>query len=161
MPGEQPVGLYRFAHAGAGVSAFHGWAARLGPGVLPVPVLLPGRERRRGESRVTTREALLDDVMTLFADAPAGPFVLYGHSLGALVCCTVARAPHEAGRPVPALPALGACPPPHLPPGPPCSGLPRSFFERSLSGLLHAPCLLRPGPPGRRPPRVSGYHRLE
>ncbi|MFE1328697.1 thioesterase II family protein, partial [Streptomyces sp. NPDC058741] len=111
MPDAQPVSLHCFAHAGAGVSAFHGWPARLGPGTAPWPHLLPGRDRRRREPRVTTREALLADLFDGFR-APSGPYVLYGHSLGALVAYTLARALHEAGLPAPALLAVGACPPP-------------------------------------------------
>ncbi|MGX9888947.1 thioesterase II family protein [Streptomyces sp. NPDC002276] len=115
MRHELPVPLYCFAHAGAGVSAFEGWTANVGPGVVPVPVLLPGRGRRRDETRATTREALLDDVLHLFSDAPTGPYALYGHGLGALVCYTVTRALHEMGLPGPALLAVGACTPPHMP----------------------------------------------
>ncbi|MFF3487414.1 thioesterase II family protein [Streptomyces sp. NPDC002701] len=111
MSDAPPVPLHCFAHAGAGTSAFHGWSAGLGEGVPPVPHLLPGRERRRREPRVTGREALLSDLLDHFR-TPAGPYVLYGHSLGALVAYTLARALHEAGLPAPALLAVGACPPP-------------------------------------------------
>ncbi|MGC2997755.1 thioesterase II family protein [Streptomyces sp. G35A] len=111
MPDAQPVSLHCFAHAGAGVSAFHAWPAQLGPGVVPVVHLLPGRDHRRREPRVTTREALLADLADGFR-APGGPYVLYGHSLGALVAYILARVLHEAGLPTPALLAVGACPPP-------------------------------------------------
>ncbi|MEU0580160.1 alpha/beta fold hydrolase [Streptomyces griseoincarnatus] len=112
MPDAPPVSLHCFAHAGAGVSAFHGWPARLGPGVTPVPHLLPGRDRRRREPRVTTSQALLADLLDGFWTPGEGPCVLYGHSLGAMVAYTLARALHEAGLPTPALLAVGACPPP-------------------------------------------------
>lgn len=136
MPHEQPVRLYCFAHAGAGVSAFHGWAASVGPGVMPVPVLLPGRDRRSGEPRATTREALLRDVLHLFTDAPAAPYVLYGHGLGALVCYTVARALHEMGLPGPALLAVGACTPPHMPPESAYAlGVPEAELLRTLDQM--------------------------
>ena len=111
MSDAPPVPLHCFAHAGAGISAFHGWSVGLGDGVPPVPHLLPGRERRRREPRVTGREALLADLLDGFR-SPAGPYALYGHSLGALVAYTLARALHEAGLPTPALLAVGACPPP-------------------------------------------------
>lgn len=111
MSDEQPVLLHCFAHAGAGVSSFRGWPADLGTGVTPVPHLLPGRDARRREPRVTGREALLAELMDHFR-APPGPYVLYGHSLGALVAYTLTRALHEAGLPGPALLAVGACPPP-------------------------------------------------
>ncbi|MFJ5725451.1 thioesterase II family protein [Streptomyces sp. NPDC093149] len=112
MADEQPVRMHCFAHAGAGVSSFYSWPGDLGPGVEPLPRLLPGREARRREPRVTGREALLADVMNTFARTPDAPYVLYGHSLGAMIAYTVTRALHEARLPGPALLALGACPPP-------------------------------------------------
>ncbi|MFB8417140.1 thioesterase II family protein [Streptomyces albidoflavus] len=113
MPDAQPVPLHCFAHAGAGVSVFRPWADRLGRGVTPLAHPLPGRDRRRGQPRVTTHGALLADLLDGFR-APDGPYVLYGHSLGALVAYTLARALHEAGLPTPALLAVGACPPPDV-----------------------------------------------
>ncbi|MFD3915827.1 thioesterase II family protein [Streptomyces sp. NPDC058603] len=115
MPDGQPVRLHCFAHAGAGVSCFHGWPGDLGRAVEPVPHMLPGRESRRREPRVVRRAALLAEVTDTFTRAPSGPYVLYGHSLGALVAYTIARALHEAGLPGPALLAVGACPPPDAP----------------------------------------------
>ncbi|MGW1104705.1 thioesterase II family protein [Streptomyces sp. NPDC002540] len=112
MADEQPVRMHCFAHAGAGVSSFYSWPGDLGPGVESLPRLLPGREARRREPRVTGREALLADVMNTFARTPDAPYVLYGHSLGAMIAYTVTRALHEARLPGPALLALGACPPP-------------------------------------------------
>lgn len=110
-----PVRLYCFAHAGAGVSAFNGWARSIGPGVETVPVLLPGRERRRREPRLTGRAALLAELLDQVRPEPGQTFILYGHSLGAMVAHTLTQALHEQGRPLPALLALGACPPPDEP----------------------------------------------
>ncbi|MER7569923.1 thioesterase domain-containing protein [Streptomyces sp. NPDC097941] len=107
-----PVRLYCFAHAGAGVSAFNGWTRSIGPGVETVPVLLPGRERRRREPRLTDRAALVAELLERVRPEPGRPFILYGHSLGALVAHTLTQALHEQGRPLPALLAVGACPPP-------------------------------------------------
>ncbi|MDN3027277.1 alpha/beta fold hydrolase [Streptomyces sp. S.PB5] len=117
MPDEQPVPLHCFAHAGAGVSSFHAWPAGLGSGVRAVPHLLPGRDGRRREPRATGPEALLADLMDDFRttpNTPCEPYVLYGHSLGALVAYTLTRALHEAGLPGPALLAVGACQPPDV-----------------------------------------------
>ncbi|MER7394176.1 alpha/beta fold hydrolase [Streptomyces sp. NPDC000151] len=107
-----PVRLYCFAHAGAGGSAFRGWARGVGPGVEPVPVLLPGREGRRREPRLTDPDALVADLLDRVRAEPGRPFVLYGHSLGALVVHCLARALQERGMRLPALVAVGACPPP-------------------------------------------------
>ncbi|WP_329374980.1 thioesterase II family protein [Streptomyces sp. NBC_01483] len=115
MSDERSVRLHCFAHSGGGVSVFDHWTASAGPGVEVVPVPLPGGDRRRSEPRTTTHEALLADVLPLFTDPNPGPYVLYGHGLGAMVALTVTRALHEAGVPGPALLAVGACPPPHVP----------------------------------------------
>ncbi|MDG9720159.1 thioesterase II family protein [Streptomyces sp. DH24] len=115
MPDEQPVRLHCFAHSAEGVSAFDDWAAHVGPGVEPVPVHMPGSPGRRTEPRVTTHEALLAEVLPRFADPNPGPYVLYGHGLGAMIALTVTRALHEAGLPGPALLAVGAYSPPHAP----------------------------------------------
>ncbi|MFJ4843260.1 thioesterase II family protein [Streptomyces sp. NPDC088746] len=108
----QPVRLYCFAHAGAGVSVFHGWARRTGPGVEPVPVLLPGRGGRRQEPRLTGRDSLVAHLMDRISVTAGQPYALYGHSLGAMVAHTLTQALHEEGMPLPALLAVGACPPP-------------------------------------------------
>ncbi|MFE4263105.1 thioesterase II family protein [Streptomyces sp. NPDC056883] len=115
MTDEQPIRLHCFAHSAEGVSIFRNWAGSVGPGVEPVPALLPGSEGRRSEPRVTTREALLADLLPRFSDPHAAPYVLYGQGLGAMVAFTLTRALHEAGLPGPALLAVGACPPPHVP----------------------------------------------
>ncbi|MGW5017715.1 thioesterase II family protein [Streptomyces cacaoi] len=114
MSDEQPVGLHCFAHAGAGVSCYYGWHRELGEGVASTAHLLPGRERRRREPRLTGRDELVADLLGHFTPParPGTPWVLYGHSLGALVAYTLTRALHEAGLPLPALLAVGACPPP-------------------------------------------------
>ncbi|MHC6630485.1 thioesterase II family protein [Streptomyces globosus] len=112
------VRLHCFAHAGAGDSAFRRWSRSTGSGVDTIAWPLPGRDRRRREPRVTTREALLADLGPLFehiADEPGVPYVLYGHSLGATIAYTVARALRQTGLPQPALLAVGACPPPGTP----------------------------------------------
>ncbi|MFD7627260.1 thioesterase II family protein [Streptomyces sp. NPDC059851] len=112
MARENGVRLLCFAHAGAGTSAFHRWNTLLGSAATPEPQLLPGRDARRREPRVTTRHALLADFHHLFAQQPPAPYVLYGHSLGGLIAYTLTRALHTAGLPLPALLAVGACPPP-------------------------------------------------
>lgn len=109
-----PVRLYCFAHAGAGISAFQGWARSVGPGVEPVPVLLPGRAGRHREPRLTDPDALVADLLDWVRVEPGRPFVMYGHSLGALVVHYLARAMQEGGLPLPALIAIGACSPPDV-----------------------------------------------
>ncbi|MFI6864509.1 thioesterase II family protein [Streptomyces sp. NPDC050421] len=111
LPG--PPLLFCFHHAGAGVSAFARWQERFGAALEVVPVLLPGRDARVRERRITDRDALLDELERLTARADDRPYLLYGHSLGGLVAYTLAAAREAAGRPARAL-VIGAALPPHL-----------------------------------------------
>ncbi|MFJ5999404.1 thioesterase II family protein [Streptomyces sp. NPDC092370] len=115
MAQENGVRLVCFAHAGAGTSAFHRWDTLLGAAAACELRQLPGRGARRREPRATTRQTLLADLHDLFTPQPPGPYVLYGHSLGGLIAYTLTRALHAAGLPLPALLAVGACPPPGEP----------------------------------------------
>ncbi|MFJ6721803.1 MULTISPECIES: thioesterase II family protein [unclassified Streptomyces] len=143
------VRLHCFAHAGAGSSAFRRWNRYTGGEAETISWPLPGRDRRAGEPRVTTREALLADLRPLFeqvADAPEVPYVLYGHSLGGAVAYTVAHALQEAGLPRPALLAIGACPPPDTPAVlASCAELPDAELLRVLDGFGAAPPGAEPG----------------
>ncbi|MFE9636685.1 thioesterase II family protein [Streptomyces sp. NPDC006463] len=137
-----------FAHAGAGVSAFHRWPRLVGPGVETKAWLLPGRDGRRGEARVTDRDALLADLAPLVESVVrAGePYVLYGHSLGGMVAYTLARHLHARGLPLPALLAIGALPPPDAPAAlATCADLPDAELLQVLDTLDAVPAGTAPG----------------
>lgn len=104
--------LFCFPHAGAGTSVFGGWPALLGASARPVPVLLPGRDGRRREPRLTSVRGLFADLLRHQGPPPEEPYLLYGHSLGGLIAYSVARALERAGRRGPELVVVGACPPP-------------------------------------------------
>ncbi|MFF5337803.1 thioesterase II family protein [Streptomyces sp. NPDC013181] len=111
---EQRVRLHCLAHAGAGVASYQRWSRAAGPAVDVAALLLPGRDGRRREPRVTDRAGLLDDLLGPLLDAArSGPYALYGHSLGALVAYTLTRALAQEGAPPPLFLAVGACLPPH------------------------------------------------
>lgn len=118
MPKSPPMTLYCFAHAGAGVSSFHRWGDLAGPGLRVVPLMLPGRDKRRREPRLTGRDELLAELLGHITerDPGDGPFALYGHSLGGLVAHTLARALADTASTPPAFVAVGASPPPDAPP---------------------------------------------
>lgn len=113
--GDGRVRLHCLAHAGAGVASYRRWPTAVGPAVDVVTLPLPGRESRRREPRITDRAGLLADLLpTVLQTAQAGPYALYGHSLGALVAYTLTRAVADAGAPPPLFLAVGACLPPHV-----------------------------------------------
>ncbi|MGW0534442.1 thioesterase II family protein [Streptomyces sp. NPDC003032] len=114
MSGDsRPPLLLCFHHAGAGVSAFTRWQTEFGAAAEVVPVLLPGRDTRVREPRVTELSALLAELETFAALAEGRDLVLYGHSLGGLVAYSFAAARQLTGCPPRAV-VIGAAVPPHL-----------------------------------------------
>ncbi|WP_232665901.1 thioesterase II family protein [Pseudonocardia sp. TRM90224] len=95
MPGsEGRVQLVCFPHAGAGTSAYEGWAAGLAPHVRVSAVRLPGREEWIREPRYRRIEPLLDALLPALESAVRSPFAFFGHSMGALIAYEAARRLH-------------------------------------------------------------------
>lgn len=75
-------------YAGGSAGYFFPLSAALQPAVEVVAVQYPGRQDRRAEPVVTDLGRLADEIA---AALPAGPAVLFGHSMGAAVGFEVAR----------------------------------------------------------------------
>lgn len=89
--------LFCLPFAGGGTSAYRPWVRQLPPEVDTYAVCLPGREDRIRETPFTRMEPLiaaLTDVLLPFLDRP---YVLYGHSLGAVIGFELAHALLRAG----------------------------------------------------------------
>ncbi|OLF14372.1 hypothetical protein BLA60_04390 [Actinophytocola xinjiangensis] len=80
-------------YGGAGASAFHAWHALVPPGVLVLPVVLPGREERFDEPPLTTVGAAVADIAGQLAGELRGGdrVVVFGHSLGAVLADELAH----------------------------------------------------------------------
>jgi medium-chain acyl-[acyl-carrier-protein] hydrolase len=85
--------LIGFPYAGGGASIFRRWACDLPASVELVAVQLPGRENRLREALHYDLPSLVYQVIDELAPclADGTPFVLFGHSLGALIAFEVAR----------------------------------------------------------------------
>ncbi|MFH8571857.1 thioesterase II family protein [Streptomyces sp. NPDC017993] len=114
MTGQLPPRLFCFHHAGAGVSSFARWPHVLGDRASVVPVLLPGRDARVRDPRITDPEKLVDELTDRLGSQLDRPYALYGHSLGGLVAHAFARSVAGAGLPEPTVVVVGAVLPPHL-----------------------------------------------
>lgn len=93
--------LLLIPHAGAGASAFRGWAEALPPEVEVCPVQLPGRENRMREpafDRVPPLVEALAGALERWRDLP---YAVFGHSNGALIGFELARHARRAGTPGP------------------------------------------------------------
>ncbi|MFG2846316.1 thioesterase II family protein [Kitasatospora sp. NPDC048296] len=84
--------LFCFHPAGAGPSLFRAWPAALPEDVELVAVQLPGRETRLAEPCLTTYQDAVTRLHAALKPRLDLPYVLFGHSMGALLAYGVARA---------------------------------------------------------------------
>lgn len=94
---------------------FATWGRQLPEGVALLPVELPGRNPRRGRPALTDFERLIDELVPAATAALQPPFVLLGHSLGAVVAFELARRLQAAGAPPPLALMATAARAPQLP----------------------------------------------
>lgn len=107
--------MFCFHHAGGGASLFRGWAEKFGPAVQVVPVLLPGRERRRKEPRFNDLQLLVNDIEAeIGAHLDERPYVLFGHSMGALIAYRLAIARRDRKRVAPHALFVSGCQAPSM-----------------------------------------------
>ncbi|MGP3971681.1 thioesterase domain-containing protein [Streptomyces sp. 6N223] len=128
-----PLTLFCFHPAGGGTAFFSGWQHALGPSVRVVPVRLPGRDAAAGSHRHRMLSSLVAAVEEHLAPALEEPYLLYGHSMGALIAYHLTRLRAAADRRLPERLLVGAYPAPHLP-HPLCGA--RHLTDSQLTALL-------------------------
>jgi len=97
------LSLFCFHHAGVGASAFRMWPAHLPADIDVCAVQLPGREGRLRDPAYHTLDAALPAVVAALQTSLDRPYVLFGHSMGALFAFETARALSTTARPASAL----------------------------------------------------------
>jgi surfactin synthase thioesterase subunit len=105
--------LYCFPHAGGSGALYSRWRRRYRWEQEVVPVEPPGRGRRWRETPPASFEDVVDDATRTIAAAPAGPFALFGHSIGALTAFETALRLRAAGHRLPELLVVSSLPAPH------------------------------------------------
>ena len=83
--------LICFAHAGAGAAVFQSWPAVLPAQIEVCALRLPGRERLIGEAPFQRLAPLIGWAIEALTPLLLRPFMLFGHSLGALIAFEFAR----------------------------------------------------------------------
>jgi len=114
-------------HAGGCASAYL-WAEHFPDDVEVCAVQLPGRENRFGEAPLSSMAEVVDEVAPAIAARTDLPYVLFGHSMGALVAYAVTRRLAEQGAPLPRRLFVSAHRAPHLPDRDPLRDLPDDEF---------------------------------
>ncbi len=84
-------------HAGGTAAAFQHWPEALPTRVEMHALQLPGRQDRLGESPVTTMAGLLPPLLARLRVLADRPYILFGHSLGALIAYELASALDREG----------------------------------------------------------------
>jgi surfactin synthase thioesterase subunit/phosphopantetheinyl transferase len=103
--------LFCLPYAGAGASAFHGWAEALGALVDVQPLALPGKEGRIAEPPEIDVAAV---ATALAGRAHQRPYAIYGHSMGARLGFEVVRELRRRGARFPLRLYLGGSRPPGM-----------------------------------------------
>ena len=115
MPDES-VQMFCVPHAGGTSSAFRRWQGRLGAGLTAVPLELAGRGPRTGEAfSPSVPAAVADLIAQLDSRRDGGPFVLFGHCMGAVIAFEMARCLRQRGAEEPVLLVVSGRNPPYLP----------------------------------------------
>ncbi len=99
--GGRPIPLYILPHAGGAAYAYRALAAALPPGLQGCCLDLPGHGRRAGEAPLADMRALAEDLVAALPAADAGPWALFGHSMGALLAHAICHECRQRGYPLP------------------------------------------------------------
>ena len=146
--------LYCYPYAGGSPGEFLRWETRL-PDLEILGILPPGRGRRLDEAPFTTAIDLVDALIRDVDFTP--PFLLFGHSLGALLAYETARALRDAGRAAPAALIVSAHRPPDAPHADrPIHDLPDGEFRAVIAERYPAP----PDELAEDPELLAQLHRM-
>lgn len=132
--------LFCFPFAGGSAYSYQSWLPYFGPDVELVFVQLKGHGSRIGETPHQQMQDLVNELMLHSAYLTECPYMLFGHSLGALICYALACQLKAAHLPLPLhLFASGSRAPhkPHLLPF--IHALPANEFLAALADLKGTP----------------------
>ncbi len=101
MPVESRIDLLCLPCAGASAAMYLRWRRLLPQWLRVVPVELPGRGARLAEGFVPDFDTLVSQLCSEQSQAMQGRYVVFGHSMGALLAYGMARRQKQRGGPMP------------------------------------------------------------
>lgn len=127
-------------YAGGNARIFQTWSQVLPDSVEVCALELPGHGARLTEPPLPHLDAVLEAIAEVIQPLCDLPFVLFGHSMGALISFELARYCRRQGRPMPAHLYVSGHRAPQLPdPEAPVHNLPEPAFREKLSRLQGTP----------------------
>jgi medium-chain acyl-[acyl-carrier-protein] hydrolase len=126
--------VFGLPHAGGGASLFRRWPEDLPAGVEVLGIQLPGRENRWKESAISNMRELIERLVPFMEPLLSSPYVLFGHSMGAIVGFELAREFRRRSLPQPGHIFVSARRAPHLPE---FRGRIAHLDEREFVALIH------------------------
>lgn len=132
--------MFCFPYAGGGAQGFAKWPANLPESVELCALQLPGRETRMRELPLSSADSLVSAMMPALLPLMDKPFVLFGHSMGAIVAFELARRLEEVHGIVPECLIASARVAPHVAiPRPPINRLAQAEFIDGLKSMNGTP----------------------
>lgn len=138
--GECRLRMFCLPFAGGGAQIYRNYAQMLPDGVEVCAVQLPGRERRFGEPALTSVGEIVTCMLPIMGQLVDVPYVVLGHSLGALTGFELIRGMRRAEMPLPVHLIASGHRGPQLPdPDSPIHDLPDGDFIEELTKLNGTP----------------------
>ncbi|SFX54285.1 Surfactin synthase thioesterase subunit [Thermoactinomyces sp. DSM 45891] len=110
------IKLLCLPYAGGSARVFFDWKNDLHADIELIPIELPGRGKRFGESLISDFSQLVEDIyQSIKNEINSGPYCFFGHSMGALIVFEVMRRLKSENQPMPACCILSGKNPPHVP----------------------------------------------
>ncbi len=133
--------LFCFPYAGGdAMSIYHSWRNAFPVEIEVFAAQLPGRGARVNETPLTRLEPLVERLAHVMRPQLNGPFALFGHSMGALICFELARLLRAQCGISPAHLFVSGCRAPHLRGDQPITySLPDAEFVEELQRLNGTP----------------------
>lgn len=136
IPQPQPEASTRvfcFHDAGGSAALFHEWSQHLGQSYEVIAVELPGRGKRQEEKPCTSVEQIIGQLMPAMSLLLDKPYIVAGHSMGALLSFEVVRAIRKKGLPLPVSMLVSSAPAPGVYNR---MEIPYDLNEQELSGIF-------------------------
>lgn len=107
--------LFCFPYAGAGASVYRLWHKGLPDEVEVCAIQLPGRESRMGEPLLRRIDRMVEELVPALEPLLAVPYMLFGHSMGAVLAAETVKFLKEASMATPQHLIVSARRPPNVP----------------------------------------------